>query len=102
MLRSRPNVGVVLTVAALVCVLCVVVLKRPSLVPGTTICEQAPQPVYTKPVYLRSIDTKGDEKTLTLQDTLKDQRDRLSKELTAMRQKLGRMDCEVLSLSLSL
>ncbi|WAR00320.1 hypothetical protein MAR_024692 [Mya arenaria] len=91
MLRSKPNVGVVLMLVCAVCVLFVVMVRRPVIGP-TSDC--VPEPVYSRPVFLRSIDSSGDAHTLTLQETLKQQRDKLSKEINALKQKIGRQDCE--------
>lgn len=60
-------------------------------------CARTEEPVYTKPLYIRSIDNTGREsrQTITLQDTLKYERDKLSQELNKLKMKIGRMDCEV-------
>lgn len=63
----------------------------------TTRCTGEGEPVYSKPLYLRTIEKPGrvSKKTVVLQETLKYQRDKLSKELNLLKQKIGRMDCEV-------
>ena len=60
-------------------------------------CIRVEEPVYTKPIYLTRFNNLGQEskRTITLQDTLKQERDKLSEELNKLKMKLGRMDCEV-------
>lgn len=53
------------------------------------------EPRYHMPLYLRNVDTKIDKELADLQNTLKDQRNGLSKDLNQLRQQMGKQDCEV-------
>ncbi|KAH3840340.1 uncharacterized protein LOC127876669 [Dreissena polymorpha] len=93
-MRSRIQLGVVAGMVGAVVLLSVVILRRPGDLLGGTSCVQPPEPVYGEPLFRRSIDVANDDESVSLQNTLRDERNKLSKDLNEMKQTLGRMDCE--------
>lgn len=93
-MRSKLQISVAAGTLFSVVFVGLLVLRTPE---APVRCSREEEPVYTKPLYLRTLDTKGrdSKRTITLHDTLKFQRDKLSEELNKLKQKLGRMDCEV-------
>lgn len=52
------------------------------------------EPRYHVPIYLRHVKENKERGHLVLENTLRDERNKLSKELNELRRKLGQQDCE--------
>ena len=88
-MRSRYAIA---TIACLL-VLCIITISFRG---GELVCDRTPEAVHTRPIYLENINTRSNNEAIVeLQQKLKQQRDELSVELNKLRQKLGKMDCEV-------
>ncbi|XP_045215772.1 uncharacterized protein LOC123566020 [Mercenaria mercenaria] len=90
-MRSRMNVGVV---CFGLCLFMVIFLstRRTSHVACPTLV--ADEPRYHVPIYLRNVKENDDKHSVVLHKTLKDERNKLSKELNEQRRKLGQQECE--------
>ena len=60
----------------------------------TEMCHVTSEANHTVPVYLRDVDTTADKSVLVLQNTIKDERNKLSRDLNLLRKRLGQQDCE--------
>lgn len=90
-MRSKLHVGIVLFLLCLFTVIFISLRKTPHVV-----CEYdvALEPRYHVPIYLQNIKGIENKQSLSLQKSLKDERNKLSKDLNDLRKRLGQMDCE--------
>lgn len=91
-MRNRLHVGVVFFGLGLFSVIFLTVRRTSNFVCPDSVADE---PRYHVPVYLRNVKENKDKDIVVLENTLKDERNKLSKELNELRRKLGQQDCEV-------